>query len=337
LRTSGDALVLRQLRDARAPAVFFSNGIGDRLLSLPTLRALRSLYGTRLRLVCDDPSARFFRTQLKLRDVIVVAHSAGDRRVFDAEVAAAAIGDCDVFLSLAPWSSETLAHLVERVAARVSVGFASFFDVPLARDYGKHSADLAFGVARVLEPSLKAEMFAGPVYFERGVRRRAKRLLAPLAGSVRVLTVHADTTASKMWRPERMTEAIERFLAGHHDFFCLVVGVRGDAVPAGAHGERVLNCCGLPLDLSMRLVATSDLFLGVDSCMLHVADLARVPGAGLFGPTSSHEFGFRFGPHRHLQATSMDSIAASEAAAALGELAARRIELDIGAGRDARA
>jgi hypothetical protein len=36
--------------------------------------------------------------------------------------------------------------------------------------------------------------------------------------------------------------------------------------------------------------------------MLHVADLARVPGVGLFGPTNAKEFGFYIGPHIMIQA-----------------------------------
>jgi len=38
----------------------------------------------------------------------------------------------------------------------------------------------------------------------------------------------------------------------------------------------------------------------IDSCTLHVADLFRVPGLGLFGPSSCTEYGFRFAPHRHI-------------------------------------
>jgi ADP-heptose:LPS heptosyltransferase len=50
----------------------------------------------------------------------------------------------------------------------------------------------------------------------------------------------------------------------------------------------------------MGLVGEADLFVGVDSCMLHVADLFRVPGVGLFGPTRPRQWGFRFGLHRHV-------------------------------------
>jgi ADP-heptose:LPS heptosyltransferase len=33
---------------------------------------------------------------------------------------------------------------------------------------------------------------------------------------------------------------------------------------------------------------------------LHIADMFRVPAIGLFGPTSAHEWGIRFGPQRSI-------------------------------------
>ena len=54
--------------------------------------------------------------------------------------------------------------------------------------------------------------------------------------------------------------------------------------------------------LFRSLVAQANFFLGVDSCMLHVADFCRVPSIGIFGPTQADEFGFRLGPNITIQA-----------------------------------
>jgi ADP-heptose:LPS heptosyltransferase len=70
-------------------------------------------------------------------------------------------------------------------------------------------------------------------------------------------------------------------------------------------------------------VAESDFFIGVDSCMLHVADIARVPGVGLFGPTNVKEFGFYIGPHIMIQGDgSMDKIPVEMVIKALDQLVA---------------
>jgi len=63
----------------------------------------------------------------------------------------------------------------------------------------------------------------------------------------------------------------------------------------------------------MAIVEEADLFLGVDSCMLHVADLNRIPGVGLFGPTSAKTFGFRFSEHKHIDGNGRMSHISEEA------------------------
>ena len=75
---------------------------------------------------------------------------------------------------------------------------------------------------------------------------------------------------------------------------------------------------------SCCLVAESDFFIGIDSCMLHVADMARVPGVGLFGPTSAKEFGFYIGPNITIQADgSMEKIEVDMVTNALDHLVAQ--------------
>jgi ADP-heptose:LPS heptosyltransferase len=72
-------------------------------------------------------------------------------------------------------------------------------------------------------------------------------------------------------------------------------------------------------------VQESDLFLGADSSMLHAADLFRVPGVGLFGPTDPRRYGFRFARHRHIRnRRGMKFIQESAVLAALESLLRRR-------------
>jgi ADP-heptose:LPS heptosyltransferase len=78
----------------------------------------------------------------------------------------------------------------------------------------------------------------------------------------------------------------------------------------------------LPLDACFAVLSESDLFLGIDSCHLHAADLFRIPAVGLFGPTTARRWGVRFPPHWHFQGNgSTDAIGPGEVADALGRLA----------------
>ena len=133
--------------------------------------------------------------------------------------------------------------------------------------------------------------------------------------------MHADTHwEEKRWSVTRFIDVLDRFLARHRDFVAWVVGMGHEELNVGRERDRVFAYLGLPLDLAMGLVASADLFLGIDSCMLHAADLARVPGVGLFGPTQPALWGFRFAPHRHVEGSTMADITVDDVLGAMEDL-----------------
>lgn len=319
---------------ARRPALIFANAIGDHLLTLPAVRALSTLYDGRLALVCSRGARQAFYSGLPLRAVHetvmrrVPTRSRRTReemftRVFDSESVARALGDCDFLISLNTWHSDSVEALLERLSPASSIGFYSAFQVELPLNLEKHSSDLAFDIPLYLQPSLRVEDFASPPSFSEDVWRRVRALKAAVPAPIKLLAIHAETSPEKLWPVERFVSLLDAFLDRHPDFVVAAVGLRDSGLGEGRHGARVFPCYGFPLSVGMALVGHADLFLGIDSCMLHAADLFGVPGVGLFGPTSGQSWGFRFGPYRHVHGDgTMDSIHESEVLEALESLLA---------------
>jgi len=317
------------------PVVFFSNGIGDAFMALPSLRALSQASSGRLVLLCKTGvHARHFS------DVAVHGVVETDIRrqdgvpMFDAARAAELIGRCDLFLSLVPWHSPALSRLLALLQPAMSAGFFPDYTIVLPRDYRKHSSELAFDVPLLVDPDLRITDYAGAPRLPESGMRDAAAIIGACANR-RILTVHADTVAEKMWPSRCFRETLDEFLHRHGDFVALVVGKTPQDIAGGPHVGRIVPCYGLPLETSCALVAQSALFLGVDSCMLHAADSFGVPGVGLFGPTSPAEFGFRFARHVHVRAgTSTARITPDDVLAALeqvlNEPEADRCELEFG-------
>lgn len=303
---------------AERPVAIFSNGFGDHLLNLPALRALAALFPGRLALVCQTGMRESFFSGLHLRQAREIEMTYDGRgKAFDADAVAAALAPCDLFLSLNPWHSSSVDRLFERFGCPPSIGFHEPFGVVLERDFSKHSSELAFDVPRRLDPSLRLDDFGAPPEWPGRFAREADGILAELPPGARVLAVHTDTEERKMWPAGRFAELLDRFLARHPDFVALDVSEQD----LGLDHQRIFRRCGLPLPVAVMLVAKSDVFFGVDSCFLHAADLWRVPGVGLFGPTEPHEWGFRFGPGRHVCGHgAMDAIAVDAALQALESL-----------------
>jgi ADP-heptose:LPS heptosyltransferase len=190
-------------------------------------------------------------------------------------------------------------RLLSLVKPASSIGFDKAFQVALPLDFSKHSADLAFDLVRAVEPSMRIEDFASHPDLSPGALELAAtvRRLLPQAT---LLAIHADSKQEKVWPAGRFRNFLTRLLARVPHLFVLDLGLQNMRLDKIVYGDRVIWCGQAPLGPAMGLVKIANLFIGVDSCFLHAADLFRVPGVGLFGPTRPEEFGFRFGPHRHV-------------------------------------
>jgi len=161
-------------------------------------------------------------------------------------------------------------------------------------NYTGHFSDRLFEFPRSLASGLMIESFTFPPKLGESGRDLVRSACPDIRGNQKVLVVHPDTMASKMWPLDRFGRFLELFLALHPEFIVLVVGVIPTQLEAGRFRERVIPCQGLPLAASFSLVASADLFVGVDSAMLHVADMCRIPSVGIFGFSSPERWGCRF-------------------------------------------
>lgn len=332
------------LVEAQHPVAIFSMGIGDHLVSLPAVRALADLFDGRLSLICR-PGARqeFYRdvTLNKVHETDIRYHFEGNtirytengsqlrpaRIRFDAESIAQKVDKCDLLISLNHWHSPSVDELLERLSPANSMGFFSRFKFHFSF-YGKHAADVAFAVPLCLDPALRIETFALAPSVLPDIQQWASTWRTRLPGSTKVLAVHAETKASKMWPVHRFVETLDEFLDRHHDVVVLALGVSDLGLDQGKHGKRVVRCYNFPLACAIALMGQADFFLGVDSSMLHAADLFRIPGVGLFGPTQESSYGFRFAPHRHVRGfdQTLDTITVPEVLNALESVFSEHVE-----------
>src|ERR1043165_186560 len=100
-----ESLKRSHLLRAHHPVVFFSNGLGDHLLSLPAIRALCQLFPDALTLVCQQRARSLFFSDLSFRRVYGGELHASSARLFDPRAVYQEIRECDLLISLNPWHS----------------------------------------------------------------------------------------------------------------------------------------------------------------------------------------------------------------------------------------
>ena len=383
-----------ELLKAENPVAFFSNAIGDLLMTLPAFRALDALFPDRLTIVCpewatdilesDIPGVRqvigmsewevlfqidstflddlnngifsedlrqeFEKNSISPSQTMTVSIANGrdhwkigdkdtGRIYYITEIAdkiyvmcinfcrtvERCIPECDLFLSLTPWYSADFDLLLKVLAPMDSVGLFEPYSKHVKwrekANRSSHCVDNAFLIPRYFNPSWCPENFAAPPVLPSDCERVAERWRNAVPSPLRVLAVHADTKSEKLWSSDKFVSVLNRFLERHPDFIAMIVGNQDLQLNQGRHGNRIYPCYDQRLEISLALVGKADVFLGVDSCMLHAADSFGIPGVGLFGPTDCDLFGFRFSPHHHICGNgTMDSISVCEVLSALESL-----------------
>jgi hypothetical protein len=283
--------------------VFFLNGIGDAVLYLPAVRALADLFEGRLSIAFAPIKAAFLFESIHANKVPIEAwYKPPAAPSFDAGMVARAIGSTDIFVSLVNWESEDLAELVSRLRPSVSIGRGPLFQHQLRWSPNRHTVDSTFDAVKVFAPSAVIEDFWGlpPMPHLRRIDASVVRDAFPKCNET--LAVHLDTKIGKTWSAARVAQMLERFLAGHPNTVAFLVGMECKLDSSLLDNERIVSCLGLPLATTMCLLDYADLFVGVDSCFLHAADLMRIPGVGLFAPRSARQWGFRIGPGVSIEA-----------------------------------
>lgn len=321
---------LPDLLQVDRPAVYLGGKIGEALVTLPTVRALSEMFTAPLTMICPKFIYDFCLWEVTPRLIDITGMPAAGpppRGVPDYGGLAAETGPVDVFINTVPWnliSNSFVRPLRESLAPKTSIGFKidhDVYDIVVPKNVD-HSAELIFNLARLFDPSARIDDYAQPVAVAPEARDRARSIRAAVPGETKVLVVHADTDwMEKRWPVTRFVELLDAFLSRHRDYVAWIVGMGHEELNVGKERDRIFPYLGLPLDLTMGLVATADLFVGIDSSMLHAADLARVAGVGLFGPTRAATWGFRFAPHRHVDVKAMADITVDEVLRALDDLA----------------
>jgi ADP-heptose:LPS heptosyltransferase len=304
----------------RSIAVLHINGLGDQLVAWPTIRALDHLFPGQLKLALGEGMRFMF-----YRDVTFAAQLRANWSDFAAkqiavEPLASELGACERFVNLAEWLTESVWELAEKVALGRSIGLRPMYAEPVLVDANMHMADRLFAIAQRIDPQLRIEDFAARPRFAPAAEAAARALRDEhLAPGEKLLFVHPETGATKQWPAAGYGAVLERFLRERPEYKAFVCTHKPYPIDAGSAADRVI-AVDPHLELAMALVGCSDLFLGIDSCFLHAADLYRVPGVSLFGPTSVKHWGFRFSqPSRDLVAPggNMGALSVDEVLAAL--------------------
>jgi heptosyltransferase-2 len=283
------------------------NWLGDVVMSLPALKALRGAFpGAHLGVLVKHELASFFDGSRWIDEVIPYRVSAGLRGLADRWGIVSALRARRFDLALLFPKSFEAAFWAALAGARRRVGFATDgrglmltdrirFDSGLRRRHQVN--DYLHLLAATLGVTGDATDCAPDVDSSHRSRMAdwlAERRRMP-AGKLVALAVAAAYGPAKEWPAERYA-ALADLLAARHGAECVLVGGPGErdkcARVAAASSARPLAAAGeTNVGELLALLSLCDGFAGNDSGAMHVAGALGIPTVGIFGSTDARRTG----------------------------------------------
>jgi len=294
------------------PVVLFANAIGDHVIFTPTIRALAKMFPGRITLVALPNVVSTFFAEISFRNVIELKSKTttlsnwnlgtqpGDIQNFDVEILEPLLQEMDLFISPNYWFSTPIENLIKAISPCAVIGIRPELQINVFQQ-NIHSFDQYFCIPQYLNPGLEIDEFSYPIKIEKESFGKINSFRKTLGNDKKILIVHTDTKKRKRASPEIFLDVVDRFFFFFEDYVAVIVGLGHEMELNKAQNRyRLYDLCGCTLSETFAIIEKSSLFLGVDSCMLHVADLLRKPGIGFFGPTDPVQLGFKFSTHYHV-------------------------------------
>lgn len=293
---------------ARPPArllVIRPGGMGDMVLLLPALRAIRHQFpGAAIDLICEKRNREILQLAA-WPDTVLLYDDAPARLLihlcrhrYDAVIDTEQFHYFSAIMAIA-------ARAPARIGFKISPGRNLLYTHLANYDLEGSETDqflallAPLGIATVAPP---AATLATPASLPVGLPSHFS------TSGTRLITIHPGcTTRYKQWAPARFAELMRRLARDPRQVFALV-GDRNDrrvaeAVMAQAGlGPRAVSLAGrLSLAETAAVLAKSALYVGGDSGLAHVAAALGTPTVTLFGPSDSRKWGARSGSHAIVQ------------------------------------
>jgi heptosyltransferase-2 len=289
-----------------------TNWIGDVVMTLPALEALRERYpGNRIAVLARPWVREILASHPAVDEVIDLPRGKGRARDLAGLWLAAGRIRRTGFGMAVLFQNAFEAALIARLArVPIRVGYDTdgrrlLLTHPVSRKSapgGAHQTGYYLNLVRALgwrgEPRAPRLHVAGPER-EAASLRLAEQGVRP-GQRIVGLAPGAAFGPAKRWPPERFAAAADR-AADAWDAAVIVLGSEGDreacrAVSSAMH-RRPLDLCGRTgLGRAVALIASCDLFLTNDSGLMHVASALEVPTVAVFGstdPTATGPLGSR--------------------------------------------
>ena len=279
--------------------------IGDTLLATPALGALRRRFPlAKITVLASRSNAGILKDNPSFDQLVVVDEHGSRHRMVRMAKRLSELRQVkyDLVINLSPVSSIALMMAgIYQKALHVEMPLLWWLIGGHSTRYrARHAVDHYLNaVAPILEQPLTDEERRPHVYLTSRDRSAARRKLQEwqLSPADLIVTMHVGGegfNGRKQWAPERFA-AVANHLIEKLNAQIVLIGGAADAPLCAEVAALVPRCITnaagkTSLKESAALIELSAIFVGNDSCPLHIAAAVNTPAVGIFGPSNWEQF-----------------------------------------------
>lgn len=285
--------------------LFFANGggLGDAYMALPTLRAFNYKFNNNLVVITYEYLRNLFIDE-GFKDFIIydfkyIQEKHGASFDFDTDPLFRLLDNAEAFIDMNPWYLQSRGYKEYITNCSIpTIGHFHFYSKHLkfVDDNEINNFDNRFSLAKLFDETLKVEDFSYPPKFSDNIQSFTKNLKDKLPKGMLLIGIQDETQAYKQWEPHYFEEVINKLLEKYPNAGILIFSRKTTMRLENIKEKQRVLCFGDSITFKSMggLLKIVDVFLGIDSVFLHLADMFRVPTITLFGPTSTLSWGIRF-------------------------------------------
>ena len=282
--------------------VRFPNWIGDCVMALPALRALKQcLPETDIYIVAKEYLRGFFRNIGEIKDVIFIPNDISPGNIFKSARILRSYSFARGILFTNSFASALLFRLAgigDLLGYKKDLrGFLLSRKLNFP-DNDQHHSQFYLELIAGFWQDLGAVPGSDQLVVNEKEQQEVKKKLAKLGVKVDKLWIGMSTSAAygtaKEWLPRNFSDLINRLLTTIPDSNILLFGSDKESekikIISQRFDSRVVNLAGkLTLRQSIEAISLCRLFISNDSGLMHVAAGLSVPLVAIFGPTLPHK------------------------------------------------
>lgn len=277
--------------------LWMPNWIGDVILVLPTLQALRARFqNSRLTVVVKPPSQELLAGHPAI-DTLMPFHEKDSGRLWDHIRFAKRLKKYRFDLGVVFPNSFRSAFLLYLTGAETRIGYASEGRFPFLThpQYAGKQSETLFRVDYFFNILAGIGLESPDREFLQFIPKTIDKSLSPFLTELRLNThefliaLHpGGSKEPRRWHTERFSMLCQKLIKEYRAKI-LLIGNTGDQetlsqIQKGCPSNSTISLTKLNLQQISAVIRKSDLFIGNDSGMMHLAALVGTPLVGIFGP-----------------------------------------------------